>query len=132
LIVVDTSAAVELVLLTRLSDAVAARLATEEQAIHVPHLYDLEVAHVLRRLVQLREVSPTRAQEALEDATLIPQERHAHVDLLPRIWALRTTMTAYDAAFVALAEALDATLVTCDAKLARAAGHYVRLELVRA
>lgn len=114
MIVVDTSAAIELALRTPLVDTLEVRLVDGGEEIHVPHLYDLEVAHVLRRLVQLRQLSARRAAEALQDAGLVPHERHG------------------DAAFVALAEALGATLVTCDGKLARTRGDDARIDLVRA
>jgi predicted nucleic acid-binding protein len=95
-----------------------------------PHLLDIEVAQVLRRLVQLKGIKAARAEQALDDLAGFVIERHAHQDLLPRIWQLRNSLTAYDAAYVALAEAVDAPLLTCDAKLARSHGHRARIEIV--
>ncbi len=76
------------------------------------------------------DLTPARAAEAVEDLRDLPITRHEHVMLLPRIWQLRRNLTAYDAAYVALADALDATLLTRDGKLARAAGR-TRVELLR-
>jgi predicted nucleic acid-binding protein len=75
-------------------------------------------------------VSPDRAAEAILDLADLDLHRHAHLDLLTRAWKLRENVTAYDAMYVALAEALDAPIVTCDAPLARAPGHGGRIELI--
>ena len=83
-----------------------------------------------RRLVQLGDLTPARAQEALDDHAALVVDRHAHRELLPRIWQLRESISAYDAAYVALAEALEAPLLTCDAKLARSHGHRAKMALV--
>ena len=100
------------------------------ERLHAPHLLDIEVTHVLRRLVQRKELSTVRAAQAFDDFAQLPIERHGHQLLLPRIWQLRETLTAYDGAYVALAEALSAPLLTCDAKLARAQGHFATIELI--
>jgi predicted nucleic acid-binding protein len=73
---------------------------------------------------------PQTTKEALEDLDDMPLRRYPHDFLIPRIWELRATLTAYDAAYVALAEALDATLLTCDRKLASASGHSASVEIV--
>ena len=96
-----------------------------------PHLLDLEVTQVLRRFAQLREISGDRLLQALDDYRALLIERSAHVDLLPRIWGLRDALTAYDAAYIALAEALDSPLLTCDARLARSHGHRAVIELIQ-
>jgi len=75
-------------------------------------------------------VSPDRATEAIADLVDLDLHRHAHLDLLTRAWKLRENVTAYDAMYVALAEALDAAVVTCDAPLATAPGHHARIEVV--
>jgi predicted nucleic acid-binding protein len=80
--------------------------------------------------VRAGEVSPDRAAEALADLADFDLHRHPHIDLLTRAWKLRENVTAYDAMYVALAEALDAPIVTCDAPLARAPGHGARIELI--
>ena len=76
------------------------------------------------------EISTARAAEAIADLAGVDLHRHAHLDLLTRAWKLRENITAYDAMYVALAEALDATVVTCDAPLAKAPGHRARIEVV--
>jgi predicted nucleic acid-binding protein len=129
LIVIDASAVIELVLRTELGEKVEARALAPEERLYAPHLLDIEVAQVLRRMVQLREISALRAQEAIDDHSGLLIERATHRELLPRIWQLRESLTAYDGAYVALAEALEATLLTCDAKLARSHRHHARFEL---
>ena len=77
------------------------------------------------------DLDATSAASALQDLRSLDLERHAHEPLLDRIWALRENLTAYDAAYVALAEALDTALLTCDGRLARAPGAARHIELVR-
>ena len=96
---------------------------------HVPTLIHLEVAQVLRRYVARGEVTPARATLALDLLIGFPVERYTHEPLLTRIWELRKNLTAYDAAYVALAEGLRAPLVTCDARLANAPGIRASVEL---
>lgn len=91
-----------------------------DTTVHVPELCDVEVAHVLRRLVLQRRLTALRATEAVADYRDLALERHRHLPLLPRILALRDNFTAYDAAYAALAEALGAPLLTFDRKLAAA------------
>jgi predicted nucleic acid-binding protein len=98
--------------------------------LHVPHLLDLEVANVLRRYVRGRATTVARAEQALQDLSDIRMTRHSHARLLRRVWELRDHLTAYDAVYVALAEALDAPLLTCDAKIAAAPGHHALVEVV--
>jgi predicted nucleic acid-binding protein len=128
LIVVDASAIVELLLATSVGAAVEARLFDRHEAIHAPHLLDLEVASVFRRLVRQRIVSTDAAQTAIDDLPKIGIIRYSHDFLLPRIWELRHNLTVYDAAYVSLAELLEAPLITCDARLAKAAGPGARIE----
>jgi predicted nucleic acid-binding protein len=127
----DASAAIELILRTELGEKVERRALSSEEHLNAPHLLDLEVAQVLRRLTQMKEISPARAHQALEDYQALLVERTAHQVLLGRIWQLRDSMTAYDAAYVALAEVLNAPLLTCDLKLARSHGHRARIELLQ-
>jgi predicted nucleic acid-binding protein len=129
-IVVDASAVLEVLLGTEAGRRAEDRLFDREAALHAPHLLDVEVAQVLRRYAAAGEIKPGRAAEALDDLADLPITRHEHVLLLPCIWQLRNKATAYDAAYLALAEVLDATLITRDAKLARAAGR-TRIELLR-
>jgi predicted nucleic acid-binding protein len=129
-IVLDASALVELLLGTVPGRAIAARIADPALGLHVPHLADVEVAQTLRRYVDARELDTASAVTALDDLRALDLQRHAHESLLDRVWDLRSNLTAYDAVYVALAEALDAVLVTCDRKLARAPGLAGRVEIV--
>ena len=130
MIVVDASALVEFLLQTPLGARVEARLFRDRDEFHSPHLADVEVTQGLRRLVRAGELSPDRAAEAIADLADLDLHRHAHLDLLTRAWKLRDNITAYDAMYVALAEALDASIVTCDAPLARAPGHRAQIEVI--
>src|SRR5262249_48447862 len=132
LIVVDASALLELLLGTDRAERVAASVLAPGEHVHAPHLVDLEIAQALRRLVQLAELDGARAEQALDDCDALVVHRHAHNDLLPRIWELRDSVTAYDGAYIALAEALDAPLVTCDAKLGRSHGHRAKVDVIAA
>ena len=116
--VLDASVVLEMLLGTRHGVMLTDRLLTGKRSLHVPHLLDVEVAHVLRRYERTKEITPARGAEALADLVDLPLERHPHDMLLPRIWNLRDNLTGYDAAYVALAEGLDATLLTRDRKLA--------------
>jgi predicted nucleic acid-binding protein len=129
-IVVDASALLEWLLQTPLGARVETRLFRDGDELHVPHLVDVEVVQGLRRLVRTGEVPPARAEEAIADLTDLDVHRHAHLDLLGRAWTLRDNVSVYDAMYVALAEAIDAPIVTCDGPLARAPGHLARIDLV--
>jgi predicted nucleic acid-binding protein len=128
-IVLDASAMVELLLKTDMGEGVARRLSQAGHDGSAPHLLDVEVAHALRRLEQQGELTAARASDALQDLFNFPVRRYPHDVLLPRVWELRRNLTAYDATYVALAEALDAPLLTCDRRLAKASGHSARIEL---
>jgi len=129
-IVIDASGLLEFLLQTPLGTRVEARLFRDQEELHSPHLADVEVTQGLRRLVRAGEVSPDRAVEALADLADLDLHRHPHLDLLTRAWKLRENITAYDAMYVALAEALDALIVTCDAPLAKAPGHRAHIEVI--
>ena len=131
MIVVDASAAVDYLLAAGAFERIAARFAAPAESLHAPHLLDVEVAHAVRRLAMTREISATRADDALEDFAALRVRRYPHTWLLPRIWELRSNLSAFDAAYVALAEALGAVLVTADGALARAPGHAAKIELFR-
>ncbi len=120
MIVVDASAVLEVLLQTAAAGAVSNRIFASGETLHAPHLLDVEVAQVLRRYARSGALSPQRGEEALEDLADLPLNRYPHDVLLPRIWELRHNVTAYDAAYIALAEALSATLVTRDRALADA------------
>jgi len=130
LIVVDASALLEVLLRTPAAKAVERRLFVPDQTLHAPHLLDIEVAQVIRRYAANGDIDSERGRAALADLADLPLQRYPHVFLLPRVWGLRNNFTAYDAAYVALAEALDAVLLTRDKRLATAAGHHARVELV--
>ena len=130
MIVVDASAILEVLLGTLRGARVEARLFERGETLHAPHLLDLEVAQVLRRYAAAREVTRQRSWEALDDLLAVPLTRYPHDVFLPRIWTFRQTVTADDTAYLALAEALDAPLVTCDRHLATVAGHHATVEVV--
>ena len=111
-------------------EAIEARLLDGLESLHSPHLLDVEVAQVIRRFEIAREIEAERAQAALDDFMDLPIQRYPHGLLLKRVWSLRANMTAYDAAYVALAEILEATFMTHDRRLAAAARRHVTVELV--
>jgi predicted nucleic acid-binding protein len=117
LIVVDASALVDA--LVGPTPSAAARIA-REPVLHGPHLLPLEVASALRKLVTERHLSERGGRQALDKLARLPLRLHPHVQLLPRIWELRSNLTVYDAVYAALAETLSLPLVTADARLSRA------------
>ena len=131
MIVVDASALLEFLLQTPLGRRVETRLFRDEDELHAPHLADVEVTQALRRLVRAGEVSAGRATEAIADLADLDLFRHSHFDLLDRAWQLRENITAYDAMYLALAEALDASIVTCDVPFAKAPGHRAHIEAIK-
>lgn len=130
MIIVDASALLEVLLRTTSARAVEERLFSPDETLHAPHLIDVEIAQVIRRYAGNGEIDADRGRAALADLSDFPVRRYPHDLLLPRIWALRHNLTAYDATYVALAEALDAPLLTRDRRLAGAAGAVVRVEVV--
>lgn len=130
MIVVDASALLEVLLRAPAAKAVEDRLFAPRQSLHAPHLLDVEVAQVIRRYAAAGEIDAARGMAALADLADMPLRRYPHDLLLPRIWELRNNLTACDAAYVALAEALEAPLLTRDRRLAGAAGQRARIELV--
>ena len=132
MIVLDASAVVAVLLDPgQGAERIRERIESPGESLHVPHLMDLEVLHVLRRQALHGTVSQRRSAEALEDLANIMFVRYPHTSLVERIWELRENLTVYDAAYVALAEALEAPLVTMDARLAQAPGHNAAVELYR-
>ena len=129
MIVLDASALVEQLLDTLKGLQLQQRCLDKAKTIHSPHLVDVEVTQVLRRYCQQGLLSTIRASEAMEDLMAFPLIRYAHESFLPRIWELRENLTAYNAAYVALAELLDTPLVTCDTRLAAAPGHSAIVEV---
>ena len=130
MIVVDASAALNLVLAKPTALPIAERMFGPQGRTLAPELIELEVLQVLRRLVLAEGLSPERAAEAIRLFHDLPINPVGHRALAGRVWALRHQLSAYDAAYVALAEAVDAPLLTCDRRLAAAHGHHARIELV--
>lgn len=126
----DSSALLEVLLRSETGLEIEKRIFSPQETLHAPHLLDLEVAQVMRRYCASGEMDPERGREALRDLTDIPINRYPHDILLPRIWELRSNMTAYDAAYIALAETLQAQLLTRDTRLASAPGHRATIQLI--
>jgi predicted nucleic acid-binding protein len=129
-IVLDASALVELVLGTHAGRSVASRISDPNLALHAPSLADVEVTQVVRRYVLAGIVTVERGAAAIDALLAIDLTRHDHTPLVPRAWALRHNLTAYDAVYVALAEALPAPLLTGDRRLAGSVGHTAKIEVV--
>lgn len=130
MIVIDASALLEILLRTDRADRLMERAFSGSEQMHAPQLLDIEVTQVLRRLVRQKEITVARAEQALQDLADLLIERHEHQALVQRIWQLRDSLSAYDGAYVALAEAIAAPLLTCDGKLAGSHGHRATIELV--
>ena len=131
MIVVDASVVLELLLRTPAATVMEARLFSGDAIWHAPHLLDVEVAQVLRRYTFAGDIGADRGFEALSDLADLPLTRYPHHPFLSRIWELRDNVTAYDAVYISLAEALAVPLVTLDAKLASAPGHDATIEVLR-
>lgn len=129
MIVLDTSAAVDWLLRTAAGQRIEQRIYARHETLHTVSLLDVEFAQVLRRLVHQRSLTPKRAGEAIEDMAALRITRYAPVFLLQRIWQLRQNLSAYDAAYVALAERLQAPLITRDQRMAAAPGHTAAVEV---
>lgn len=130
MIVADASAIIEVLLNTPSGTEIAQRIFAPGQSVHVPHLIDLEILHVLRRLERIGDIQASRADEVLQDYALMSLHRYPHHILASRIWELRHNWTAYDAAYIALAEELRALLVTRDRALAGNPRHKAKVLLV--
>ncbi len=123
MIVVAAAVVIELLLRTAAGRQLEDRVLLADETLHTPHLLDLEVTQVLRRYARAALLSVARGTEALRDLLDLPLHRYPHDLFLPRIWELGDNVTAYDAAYLALAESLDAPLLTRDARLGAASGH---------
>ena len=128
MIVIDASVALELLLETPRGKRAVSQVFEQER--HAPPLIDIEFAQALRRLNLAREISAERARLVLDIFSDWSINRHPHKPLLRRIWELRSSVSAYDAAYVALAEGLEAPLLTCDGRLARSHGHRANIVLL--
>ncbi len=120
MIVVDASVVVPALIDSGGDGALAREVFNTDGDLHAPYLLDLEVASTLRRRTLNGSLDPARAEAALLDFTDLAVTRYPHLGLLSRIWRLRDDLSAYDASYVALTEALGATLVTADGRLSRA------------
>jgi predicted nucleic acid-binding protein len=130
MIVLDASALLEVLLATAAAERVARSIFARGQTLHAPHVIDLEVAQVLRRYRREGEISEVRAMEALRDLQDFPLTRYPHDLFLPRIWELKENLTAYDAAYIALAEVLPAPLVTRDGRIGRSRRHRAEVQVL--
>jgi predicted nucleic acid-binding protein len=131
MIVIDTSAMTELLLETPRGRRVEARVFRDDEDLHAPHLMDVEVLRALRRYVLKKDITDDVAEQALRDLVDFRVHRHEHFGFLERAWELRGNLAAYDAMYIVLAEALDATVVTCDVPLGNSPGHSARVEVIR-
>jgi predicted nucleic acid-binding protein len=131
MIVLDASAALELLLRATDHPRLVDRVLRSGETIAAPHVLDLEVMHVLRGFVTAGELTEARAREAIQDHREMGICRYPHDVLLDRIWQLRGNCTAYDAAYLALSEAIEAPLITCDKKLAGIPGACASVEVIR-
>jgi predicted nucleic acid-binding protein len=127
-LVVDTSAILDAIAAREAAPGLVARL-SEDGDLHAPHLIDVEILHALRRMTMRGEISDDRAADARSDFADTAIVRYPHEPLSDRMWELRQNLTAYDAAFVALAESLAVPLITCDGRLASANDHRAQIEL---
>lgn len=127
MIVLDASVVVELLRNGTMAEAIRTELAGRSETFLVPHLLDVEVISAMRRLTAGAPVDAHRSAQWLAALAALPAERFSHTPLLGRIWELRHNFTAYDAAYIALAEATGAVLYTCDEKLRK--GHKARVVL---
>jgi len=128
-IILDASVVVDLLLQVPDAERIMARVLGGD-SLHAPHLLDIEVARVFRRHAAAGLLHPDRGSRALQVLHAFPMTRYVHTPMLPRIWALRSNLTAYDAAYVALAEALGGILLTRDRRLAAAPGHGAQIESI--
>lgn len=129
MIVLDASAAVDWLLQTPAGQNIEKRIYSQNESLYAPHLLDLEVTQVLRRLALQGVISAHRADEAVGDLLDLRITRYPHLVLVHRIWQLRHNYSAYDAAYIVLAEKLRAALITRDSRLASASGHRASIEL---
>lgn len=127
MIVLDASVVVELLTNGELADPIRSDLSGRDDSFVVPHLIDVEVVSAIRKLVAGQRIGADRTDQILAGLEALPADRYPHIPLIGRIWELRHNFTAYDAVYIALAEAMNAVLYTSDEKLCK--GHHARVLL---
>ena len=130
MIVLDASAALELLLRAGDHPGLVDRVLKSGDTLAAPHILDLEIAQVLRRFVIAGELTAARAREAIDDHLALGITRYPHDGLLQRVWQLRANCAAYNAAYIALAEAIDGVLITCDSRLSAVPGIRAAVEVI--
>ena len=125
MIVLEASIVVELLMKGPGAEILRREMEAREESFAVPHLLDVEVVSALRSMVVGRQLDAHRISQLLADLKALPVDRYGHDALLGRMWELRHNFTAYDAVYIAMAEATDAVLYTCDEKLRK--GHRARV-----
>lgn len=130
MIVLDASAVAELLLDTEQGERVGRRVATRHESLHAPELLGAEIASVLRKFVLRGDMAVSAAQRAIGELEGLGIETYPHLPFMSRVLDLRATVGSYEAFYVVLAEALNAPLVTCDARLASTSGHHAEIELI--
>lgn len=129
MIVLDASVVVELITNGPLASLIKDDLSSKDDSLLAPHLVDVEAASALRRMTAGQRIDPHLSEQLLVAIGRLPVERYPHTPLLGRIWELRRNFAAYDAAYIALAEATASVLYTCDEKVCH--GHRAKVMLFR-
>ena len=125
MIVLDASVVVELLTNGGMADLIRHELTRNDESFLAPDLIDVEVVSAIRRLAAGHRIDSHRSMQLLAGLAALPAERYSHTPLIGRIWELRHNFTAYDAVYIALAEATDSVLYTCDSRLRT--GHRARV-----
>jgi len=130
MIIIDASLAFEIAISTKDGDELSEKIIASRASLAAPEIIDLEVLQTLRRFLRQGQIDETRAENAIRNFDDLAIEKFSHTPLQMRIWSLRDNLTAYDAAYFALAELLDAPLWTRDEKFHSVPGHAARIEVL--